>query len=222
MGNETEIKLKIDDPRVFQRALKRLGARLAHPDSLRVREENILFDTADSSLAKAGQLLRIRTELRNTKGKRQAAQRVLLTFKRPVDESTNREAAVLHRSYKVREELELEVTDGATLGRILSALGMKGWFRYEKYRTSYKLPPAKAWAKGLLIELDETPIGTFVELEGPEPAIDRAAAELGFSKRDYIVKNYLLLYLEECKRRGEPARDMVFPLASRGQKSRSR
>jgi len=222
MGNETEIKLKIDDPRAFQRALKRLGARLANPDSLRVREENILFDTADSSLAKAGQLLRIRTELCNTRGKRQSGQRVLLTFKRPVDESSNREAAVLHRSYKVREELELEVTDGATLGRILSGLGLKGWFRYEKYRTTYKLPPAKAWAQGLLIELDETPIGTFVELEGPEPAIDRTAAEFGFSKRDYIVKNYLLLYLEDCKRRGEPARDMVFPLASSGQKSRSR
>lgn len=222
MGNETEIKLKIDDARAFQRALKRLGARLVTPDSLRVREENILFDSADSSLAKAGQLLRIRTELRNAKGKRRPSPRVLLTFKGPVDESSNREAAVLHRSYKVREELELEVTDGATLSRILFGLGLKGWFRYEKYRTTYKLPTAKAWAKGLLIELDETPIGTFAELEGPEPAIDRAAAELGFSKADYIVKNYLLLYLEECKRRGEPARDMVFPAAPSRQKSRSR
>jgi adenylate cyclase class 2 len=221
MGNETEIKLKINDPRAFQRALKRLGARLATPDSLRVREENILFDTADSHLAKAGQLLRIRTELR-TKGKRHAGQRVLLTFKRPIDESTNREAAVLHRSYKVREELELELTDGATLSSIFSGLGLKGWFRYEKYRTTYKLGPGKAWAKGLLIEFDETPIGIFVELEGPEPAIDRAAAEFGFSKRDYVVKNYLLLYLEECKRRGEPARDMVFAAAASGQKSPSR
>ena len=222
MGNETEIKLKIDDPRAFQRALKRLGARPATSDSIRVREENILFDTADSSLAKAGQLLRIRTELRNPKGKRLAGQRVLLTFKRPIDESTNREAAVFHRSYKVREELELAVTDGATLGRIFSGLGLKGWFRYEKYRSTYKLPAAKAWAKGLLIEFDETPIGIFAELEGPEPAIDRAAAELGFSKRDYIVKNYLLLHLEDCKRRGEPARDMLFPPASSDQKSRPR
>jgi len=213
MGNETEIKLKIDDPRAFQRALKRLGARPFSKQHVRIREENILFDTTDSSIAKAGQLLRIRTELREGKGKKPSGQRFVVTFKRPVDEPTHREAAALHRNYKVREELELEISDGAMLGRIFAGLGMKGWFRYEKFRTTYKLPPAKAWAKDLLIELDETPIGTFVELEGPEEAIDRAAAELGFSKRDYILKNYLLLYLEDCKRRGEPARDMVFPAA---------
>jgi len=56
---------------------------------------------------------------------------------------------------------------------------MSGWFRYEKYRTTFRLPDSNAWANGLLIELDETPIGTFVELEGPAAAIDRAAEELG-------------------------------------------
>jgi adenylate cyclase, class 2 len=220
MGNETEVKLKIEDLRAFQRALKRLGARPAVRGRERVREENILFDTAESSIAKAGQLLRIRTELPDVKRKKAAAPRFLVTFKRPIDEPSNREAAFLHRNYKVREELELEVSDGAALGRIFAGLGMRGWFRYEKLRTTYKLPAAKAWAKGLLIELDETPIGMFVELEGPEEAIDRAAVELGFSKHDYILKNYLLLYLEDCKRRGEPARDMVFPPS--GVKSRLR
>jgi adenylate cyclase class 2 len=223
MGNETEIKLKIDDPRALERALRKIGAKPRTPGCPRVREENILFDTADSSIARAGQLLRIRTELADGKGKKAgAAERTLLTFKRPIVESSHREAAVLHHDYKVREELELEVADGATLGRIFAGLGLKGWFRYEKYRTTYKLPLARSWAKGLLIEVDETPIGTYVELEGPEPAIDRAAAELGFSKRDYITKNYLLLYLEECKRRGQPARDMVFPAASPPRKPRSR
>jgi len=87
---------------------------------------------------------------------------------------------------------------------------MSGWFRYEKYRTTFRLPGSKAWAKGLLIELDETPIGNFVELEGPAPAIDQAAAELGYSKRDYVLKNYLTLYVEECRRRGEQPAHMVF------------
>jgi len=87
---------------------------------------------------------------------------------------------------------------------------MKGWFRYEKYRTTYHLPPSTEWAKGLLIELDETPIGTFVELEGPPEAIDRAAEELGFSRHDYIVMNYLSLYLEDCRAKGIEPRDMVF------------
>jgi adenylate cyclase, class 2 len=59
--------------------------------------------------------------------------------------------------------------------------------------------------------LDETPIGTFVELEGPAEAIDRAATELGSSKRDYVLKSYLVLYMEECRRKGEQPRHMVFP-----------
>jgi len=90
--------------------------------------------------------------------------------------------------HKVREELEAEVGDPKNLARIFEALGMAGWFRYEKYRTTFRLPTSKSWAKGLLIELDETPIGTFVELEGPADAIDRAASELGFSKRDYVFE----------------------------------
>jgi hypothetical protein len=62
-----------------------------------------------------------------------------------------------------------------------------------------------------LIELDETPIGTFVELEGPAEAIDRAAQELGFSKGEYVLKNYLLLYMEDCRKKGQPPHHMVFP-----------
>ena len=61
-----------------------------------------------------------------------------------------------------------------------------------------------------MIELDDTPVGTFLELEGPAEAIDRAAVELGYSKKDYILKSYLALYLEECRRRGEMPKDMVF------------
>jgi adenylate cyclase, class 2 len=88
---------------------------------------------------------------------------------------------------------------------------VSGWFLYEKFRTTFRLPASKAWARGLLIELDETPIGTFVELEGPATAIDRAAAELGYSKRDYVLKNYLTLYVEECRRKGQQPVNMLFP-----------
>jgi adenylate cyclase class 2 len=87
---------------------------------------------------------------------------------------------------------------------------MDGWFRYEKYRTTYKVDKSQRWAEGLLIELDETPVGTFVELEGPGEAIDRAARELGFSRRDYITKSYLAVYVEECRRQGQEPRNMLF------------
>jgi adenylate cyclase class 2 len=215
MARETEIKLKIDNVRALQRALKKIGARVLGQGSGRVHEENVIFDTPQGGLAKHGQLLRIRTETPEAQGKAKdskAKQRVVVTFKRPPSQSAVGEAEHASRGrYKVREEIEAEVADAIALTKIFEGLGMSGWFRYEKYRTTYQLPSSKAWAKGLLIELDETPIGTYVELEGPPPAIDRVAEELGYSRKDYVLKNYLLLYMEECRRKGEQPHHMLFP-----------
>lgn len=215
MAHEREIKLKIEDVKGFQRLLKKLGAQPIGNGSGRVHEENVIFDTPQGGLAKHGQLLRIRTETAESRKKTKKSKskpRVVLTFKRPiarpVGSGAERQAEALH---KVREEIEMEVTDAATLTTIFEGLGMSGWFRYEKFRTTFRLPASKAWARGLLIELDETPIGTFVELEGPASGIDRAAAELGYSKRDYVLKNYLTLYVEECRRKGKQPVHMLFP-----------
>ncbi|SRR5204863_6547257 len=215
MAKETEIKLRITDVSAFHRALKRMGARCVGPGTSKVLEENVIFDTPQGGLAKHGQLLRIRTETPEVRGKSKKSapkQRVILTFKQPATRLAVAEMeGVSHGSYRVRDEIEVEVAESANLARIFEGLGMSGWFRYEKYRTTFRLPASKAWGKGLLIELDETPIGTFVELEGPAEAIDRAAEELGYSKRDYVLKNYLRLYMEDCRRRGEEPRHMLFP-----------
>jgi adenylate cyclase, class 2 len=214
MAKETETKLKISDLPAFHRALKRMGARLASSGASKVHEENVIFDTPHGGLAKHGQLLRIRTETpeRGKSKNSQPKQRVILTFKQPMTQQAAAETeSPSGAPYKVREEIELEVSEAGNLAKIFAGLGLAGWFRYEKYRTTFRLPASKAWAKGLLVELDKTPIGTFVELEGPAAAIDRAAQELGYSKRDYILKNYLRLYMEDCRRKGEQPRDMLFP-----------
>jgi adenylate cyclase, class 2 len=236
MPNETEIKLKIRDVKALQRILKRLGAKPFGSSTGRVHEENVIFDTPDGGLAKHGQLLRLRTETAaaapskksakaKRSGKKSAAKpapclaptRQILTFKRPTAQQL---AAPSDRypapgSHKIREEIEALVSDSGNLIKIFEGLGMRGWFRYEKYRTTYQLPAAKSWARGLLIELDETPIGSFVELEGPPHAIDRAAAELGFTKSNYILTNYLSLYIEDCRRKGEQPENMLFSRKSR-------
>jgi adenylate cyclase class 2 len=214
MAHETEIKLKIADVRAFHRALERIGARPGGKGPERVHEQNVIFDTPDGGLAKHGQLLRIRTESPQAQGKAKAKnsrQRVVLTFKQPIAGAPIGLTHQLRRGqYKVRDETELEVSDAGNLTRIFEGLGMSGWFRYEKYRSTFQLPKSKTWARGLLIELDETPIGTFAELEGPAEAIDRAATELGFSRNDYVLKNYLVLYMEECRRKGEQPCHMLF------------
>jgi adenylate cyclase, class 2 len=214
MATEIEIKLAIRDGKKLGRALKRLGVKAANPKAPRMHEVNLIFDTPDGGLAKHGQLLRIRTETPASAkkgGRIKAAARTVLTFKSPPEALAIGDVGPgAGRRHKVREEIETELTDGATMRRIFEGLGLRGWFRYEKYRTTYVLPGRQGWAKGLLIEVDETPIGVFVELEGNAAAIDRAAKELGYSARDYVLKNYLVLYVEECKRRGESPKDMLF------------
>ena len=163
MAQEIEIKLRISDQEALKRTLKRLGARPVGGASGRVHEWNVIFDTPEGGLAKHGQLLRIRTETPAAKSKKSKAapsKRVLCLPSRdqsPPGTAPSSSAQENHR-HKVREEFELEVTDGALLTKILEGLGMRGWFRYEKYRTTFRLPAACGWAKGLLIELDETPI----------------------------------------------------------------
>ncbi len=214
MAHEIEIKLHVKDLSAFRDALKRLGARSVSGGTGRVHEWNVLFDTPQKELAGRRELLRIRTETperSNSKRTGPKAGRVLLTFKRPLyGEQTETGAPRRPPRHKIREELELQVADARGLAKIFEGLGLCGWFRYEKFRTTFRLPAAQRWAKGLLIELDETPIGTFIELEGPPKAIDRAAKELGFAKQDYIVRNYLSLYLAACRRRKEEPGDMVF------------
>jgi len=214
MAYEIEIKLAIADRKVLQRGLKRLGVKPKDPKCPRVHEMNLLFDTPDGGLAKHGQLLRIRTESPaggKKQAKAKAVSRTLLTFKSPPEHLAIGDIRPSgERRYKVREEIETLLSDGAPVQRIFEGLGLRGWFRYEKYRTTYLLPARHRWAKGLLVEVDETPIGVFVELEGSGQAIDRAAQELGFSRKDYVLKNYLVLYLEECKRTGRQPTHMLF------------
>ncbi len=144
---------------------------------------------------------------------------MILTFKQPISFSpgfvstnpeTRRGVDDADSRFKVRDETEVEVADAASLVKIFEGLGLRGWFTYEKYRTTWKLGAAARWAKDLLIEVDETPVGTYVELEGPPEAIDRAADEMGYARKDYLLKNYLTLYAEDCRRRGIAPGNMMF------------
>lgn len=214
MATETEIKLQITDRKAFERKLKKIGGRTVGTGNGRVHELNTIFDTPEGGLAKHGQLLRIRVVTSGSQKKRSKPNRpkplpsktVLLTFKQPLAQAAPQE----HGRFKTREETELHVAEAVALTKIFEGLGLRGWFSYEKYRTTWKLGPRASWAKDLLIEVDETPMGTFIELEGPADAIDRAAQLLGFSRKDYLTKNYLTLYVEDCRRKGLTPTNMLF------------
>jgi adenylate cyclase class 2 len=189
---EIEIKLRVLD----RDAVLRLLRRLKCARSTRMHEMNTLYDTPNGALLQDGKLMRIRTArpaVSSRKGEKpRFASRwafqpeAILTFKGPV------RGASPDSRYKIREEHELGVDDSEAMHRILDGMGLLPWFRYEKYRTTFRLPRLK----GLLIELDETPIGDFLELEGGSEAIDRAAAILGYGPTDYITTSYGQLFAE--------------------------
>lgn len=217
MTQEIEIKLRVADIEALKTRLCEMGAELAGGGTGRVHESNIVFDTVANELRDRGQLLRIRTETpvgADGAPLESAGRRHLVTLKSPVgpgwDARVPPDVLDRERRHKIREETELEIADGYALRKLLEGLGFRGWFRYEKYRTTYRLPESQDWAQGLLIELDETPIGTFMELEGPPDAIDGAARALGYGPGHYILQNYLSLYLEHCRAKRVRAGDMLF------------
>jgi adenylate cyclase class 2 len=185
---ETEIKLEVRDLRAVRRRIRELGFWKAQSRHL---ESNTLYDFDDLRLWKARSLLRLRRE----------GGKWLVTFKGAPLESGD---------YKVRREIETRVEDGEQLEAIWKALGLRVAFVYEKYRTVYAEEPAARSARGAWLFLDETPIGNYLELEGPKRWIDRVAAKLGYRHEDYITASYASLYREKCRARGERPAHMVF------------
>jgi adenylate cyclase class 2 len=185
---EIEIKLEVHDPTALKRRLRQLGFRVVKP---RHFESNSLLDFPGSPLRKARCLLRLRA----------LNGRAVLTFKgTPI--SSGR--------YKVRPEIETQVADGDGMAQIFERLGLRETFRYEKYRTVLvpSLPEDAKFAAELVY--DETPIGNYIELEGPKRWIDRVAKQLGYSRADYINRSYATLYFLRCRERRIKPGNMVF------------
>lgn len=207
---EIEIKLRVPNVAALRSRLKRLRAREI---TLRTYESNTLYDTPRYDLRRRGQLIRIRTEQpASSFGKRRPKENAaaLLTYKGPSSTSSATKPGRNSRTrshFKIKDEAEVAVTGADELAGILRALGLHPTFRYEKFRTTYALQGVR----DLKIELDETPVGTYLELEGPVAGIDRAAHLLGYTRNDYMTATYGSLYLAACRRRGRKPGDMLFP-----------
>lgn len=180
-GTEIEIKLRIEDPARLIAAVEKAGARLVRA---REFEDNRLYDFPEQDLMRREAMLRVRV----------VPGSALLTYK---------DSPRVEEGAKVRHEIEVRFDADRPLVAILERIGMVPQFRYQKYRTT--------WARGeLKITLDETPIGNFAELEGPKPAIDTMAAELGYEPSDYIVGSYRELYFQSLPPGDRGEAGMIF------------
>jgi adenylate cyclase class 2 len=88
---------------------------------------------------------------------------------------------------------------------LFNGLGYQPSLRYEKYRTEF----SREEEPGHVV-VDETPIGTFIELEGPPRWIDKTARLLGFSRDDYILLSYGRLFEQWCAAHEIESRNMSF------------
>jgi len=177
---EREIKLRYDSVESARAAVLAAGAT---PLLGRRLQEDALLDTEDESLRIRRCVLRIRVENGNSR----------ITFKGPVQPSM----------MKVRDEFETIVGDGLLLLRVFEELGFHVWFRYEKYREEF-------CHEEVIVAVDETPVGVFVEIEGSESGITTMATLLGRRPEDYIVDSYRGLYLRHREEAGLKGPDMLF------------
>jgi adenylate cyclase, class 2 len=192
-ARETEIKLRIAD---LAGLIHKIGRLRAHCSG-RVLERNTLFDTPHEDFRRRGRLLRVRIETPAPSSLIPGGPaRTIITSKSPVP------GAAASR-YKEKLERELVVRSRWAWPAKLKSLGFRPGFRYEKFRTTFRLP-------ALHLDLDETPVGTYLEIEGAPASIDRIARALGFSRRDYIRHTYWDLNAAECRRRGQIPGNMLF------------
>jgi adenylate cyclase class 2 len=179
--NETEIKFKVSDLHALDTRLRDLGFRQVTP---RTHELNTLFDLPGHPLRNRGELLRLR----------KYGEIWLLTHKSKSN-STG--------PHKVRVETETPVEDGRNMEAILRALQFEPAFVYEKFRAEWKGEVGH-------VVVDETPIGTFAEIEGPADWIDAVARDLGVGVEQYITDTYTGLFFEWKRRTGSNADQMTF------------
>lgn len=181
MDQEIEVKFLIKDYEGFTHKIQNLGLVCARP---RTYERNLRYDTPDQRLLYARQVLRLRKD-----------DQARLTFKGP---------GALQEGVLTRKEIELVVSDFDATHRLLEALGYQVVLMYEKYRANYLMDE-------LVLSLDETPFGSFVELEGESPAQVKSAAKLlGLDWEQRINLSYSALLGLYNQNTGNSFRDLSF------------
>jgi len=177
---EREVKLRYASPEEAHKAVAQLDAT---PLRGRRLQEDCLLDTDDGRLRARGVALRVRSEGGMSR----------ITFKGPAQPGAQ----------QVREELETVVGDGDILVRVLEQLGFQPWFRYQKYREEFA-------CDDVVVAVDETPLGTFVELEGSEAGIATVAQRLGRAPAEYVLDSYRAIFVAWQREGCTTGRDMVF------------
>jgi len=179
--HEIEVKFPVADLAQVEARLQSLGAQLTQP---RVHETNLRLDTTDQSLTRTLQVLRLRQD-----------SQARVTYKGP---------GITRDGVRIRQEFEFAVSDFEAARNLFEALGYAVSMMYEKYRAVYDLDDVH-------VTLDEMPYGSFVEIEGPQPAsIQAAGARLGLNWERRVLDSYTALFDQLRAALGFTFRDLSF------------
>ena len=175
---ERELKFRCADLNDLRDRIKNAEAERTSPAAL---EDNLIFDR-NGELQKRGCLLRLRYDAHGAR----------LTFKGP---------ARFEEGVKIREERETGVEAPEELCAVLQYLGYETAHRYQKLREEWRLG-------GVVVCLDRTPIGDFVEFEGD--AAGKLAERFGFELSQAERSSYIGLYQEHRRSNPTAPVDMIF------------
>ncbi|HEY1936976.1 MAG TPA: class IV adenylate cyclase [Candidatus Angelobacter sp.] len=179
---EVEIKFRIDGIDALTASLKAAGFQIVTP---RTHEMNTLYDQAGGKLRRRGALLRLR----------EYGPKWTLTYKDKSGPQSGR--------HKSRREIETQLENGGAMEAIVEALGFNPTFRYEKFRTEWTDNQGH-------VVIDETPIGSFGEIEGPPEWIDATAKRLDIPVKSYLRESYSELFAAWRRKTKSRAKEMTF------------
>ncbi len=161
---ETEVKLRIPSPEALRPLLAALSFIPVEPVQ---DEESTLWD-------RKGELLFDGCALRL----RRYGSKSLLTWKGPLQPDPE---------LKIRPEIQTVIMDHAAMEGILSSLGYAPVLRMTKRRAIFR-------REGLEACLDETPFGSYLELEGDPLSIRLTMEHLGLDASHIEPRSYAVLF----------------------------
>jgi predicted adenylyl cyclase CyaB len=175
---ERELKFPVEGLESVRERLAELEAERLGPTAF---EDNWVFDR-DGELLERGCVLRVRSDGHGAR----------VTYKGPRSFDGNT---------KVRTEIEIGVDRLEATQALLQALGYTVERRYQKKREEWRLG-------GVLVALDHTPIGDYIEFEGDKA--ETVAKRCGFDGSKAEPRSYLQLYADWLRDHPDGPPEMVF------------
>jgi len=185
MSAEIEAKLKVDSLEEIAEKLSQAGAEFLGEQLQR----DYYFDDANKTFTKTDRCLRLRRQLTGEDGK------IFLTYKGAKEKD----------NFKKRQEIEIEIAEGGSADKLLSALGYEMVLAFEKRRRIWRFGECE-------IMLDELPLlGSFVEIEGPDDEkIAEVQKKLELANLVHISASYACLMDEKLRKTGKKQREVFF------------